>query len=210
MPDQSFPKQMRLRTRGEFRRVYERRCSVGDNLLRLIGDLSELPHPRIGLSVSRKLGNAVARNRWKRLLREAFRLSREKLPPGLDFIVVPRAPENRNCNRSNDRLSTSPGACESGCNEMLRQCVEIKWTKSHTVMTKGSMSPKRKNVAALHPPSAFRLPPLRFPFACFLGSSAAADFVVEFSDSTPLKSSASAVVSPGRIQISSNSSPCSK
>jgi ribonuclease P protein component len=90
MPDQSFPKQMRLRTRGEFRRVYERRCSVGDNLLRLIGDLSELPHPRIGLSVSRKLGNAVARNRWKRLLREAFRLSREKLPPGLDFIVVPR------------------------------------------------------------------------------------------------------------------------
>jgi ribonuclease P protein component len=90
MTDQSFPKQMRLWTRGEFRRVYERRCSVGDNLLRLIGDLSELPHPRIGLSVSRKLGNAVARNRWKRLLREAFRLSREKLPPGLDFIVVPR------------------------------------------------------------------------------------------------------------------------
>jgi ribonuclease P protein component len=103
MPDQLFPKQMRLRTRGEFRRVYERRCSVGDNLLRLIGDLSELPHPRIGLSVSRKLGNAVARNRWKRLLREAFRLSRDKLPPALDFIVVPRGagePELRPLERS--------------------------------------------------------------------------------------------------------------
>jgi ribonuclease P protein component len=90
MPDQSFSKQMRLRTRGEFRRVYERRCSVGDDLLRLIGELSDLPHPRIGLSVSRQLGNAVARNRWKRLLREAFRLSREKLPEGLDFVVIPR------------------------------------------------------------------------------------------------------------------------
>ena len=90
MADHSFPKQMRLRSRGEFRRVYERRCSVGDDLLRLVGELSELPHPRIGLSVSRQLGNAVARNRWKRLLRESFRLSREKLPEGLDFIVIPR------------------------------------------------------------------------------------------------------------------------
>jgi ribonuclease P protein component len=90
MADHSFSKQMRLRSRGEFRRVYERRCSVGDDLLRLVGELSDLPHPRIGLSVSRQLGNAVARNRWKRLLRESFRLSREKLPEGLDFIVIPR------------------------------------------------------------------------------------------------------------------------
>ena len=42
MADHSFPKQMRLRSRGEFRRVYERRCSVGDNLLRLVGELSDL------------------------------------------------------------------------------------------------------------------------------------------------------------------------
>ena len=113
MTDQSFPKQMRLRTRGEFRQVYERRCSVGDDLLRLVGDLSELPHPRLGLSVSRQFGNAFARNRWKRLLREAFRLSREKLPPGLDFIVIPRAPANRNCGRCKNQWSILPGACES-------------------------------------------------------------------------------------------------
>ncbi|HEY2883354.1 MAG TPA: ribonuclease P protein component [Pirellulales bacterium] len=89
MSDKSFPKQLRLRTRGDFRHVYERRCSSGDGLLRMLGMLTELPHPRIGLSISRKLGNAVARNRWKRLLREAFRLSREKLPVGIDFIVIP-------------------------------------------------------------------------------------------------------------------------
>jgi ribonuclease P protein component len=91
MPDQSFPKQLRLLSRTDFRRVYERRCSVGDDVVRLVGRLNDLPYPRLGLSVSRERGNAVIRNRWKHRLREAFRLSRSQLPTGLDFIVVPRA-----------------------------------------------------------------------------------------------------------------------
>lgn len=45
---------------------------------------------RFGLSVSRKHGNAVKRNRIKRLLREAFRLSQHDLPAGLDLILIPR------------------------------------------------------------------------------------------------------------------------
>ena len=45
----------------------------------------------MGLSVSRKVGGAVVRNRWKRLLREAFRLTRPQLPAGIDLIVIPRA-----------------------------------------------------------------------------------------------------------------------
>lgn len=90
MADQRFTKGMRLRSRTDFRRVYERKCWIGDGQIRIAGQLSDLPHARIGLSVSRTIGNAVRRNRWKRLLREAYRLSRPKLPPGLDFIVVPR------------------------------------------------------------------------------------------------------------------------
>ena len=52
--------------------------------------LNELDQTRIGLSVSKKHGNAIRRSRIKRLLREAFRLSQYDLPKGLDLILIPR------------------------------------------------------------------------------------------------------------------------
>ena len=50
---------------------------------------NDVGHARLGLTVSRKVGSAVCRNRWKRLLREAFRLSQQELP-ALDLICIPR------------------------------------------------------------------------------------------------------------------------
>src|SRR6478735_2760865 len=93
MTSQRFPATFRLRTTHEFQRVYDRRCSASDALLLVYVHKNDLGHPRIGLSVSRKVGNAVVRNRWKRLLREAFRLSRASLPCGVDLVMIPRASE---------------------------------------------------------------------------------------------------------------------
>ncbi len=85
-----FRREEHLRRPEDFRRVYERRRSVSDHWLIIYGLENGLPHCRIGLSVSRKVGSAVQRNRLRRLYREAFRLSRAQLPIGLDLVLIPR------------------------------------------------------------------------------------------------------------------------
>jgi len=86
----SFGRQFRIRSPAEFDRVYAAKVFAADDVLIINACTSDLPHPRLGLSVSKKAGNAVARNRWKRLIREAFRLSRGELPAGIDLVVRPQ------------------------------------------------------------------------------------------------------------------------
>ena len=85
-----FPAEYRLRRQADFQRTYRQRVSASDGILLIFGAANGLPHCRLGLSVSRKVGGAVLRNRWKRLIREAFRSSRPRLPEGLDLVVIPR------------------------------------------------------------------------------------------------------------------------
>ena len=82
-----------LRRPTDFRRVYERRRSVSDGWLIVYACENGLPHLRLGLSVSRKVGQATHRNRLRRLYREAFRLTRHEMPTGLDLVLIPRGPE---------------------------------------------------------------------------------------------------------------------
>lgn len=85
-----FPKSRRLRKSVEFERVYHGNVYAADDTLVMQGIPAGTDPIRIGISVSKKVGNAVVRNRWKRLIREAFRLLQSKLPIGLDVVVRPR------------------------------------------------------------------------------------------------------------------------
>ncbi len=76
-----------------FRRAFERKRSASDGHLIVYGVENGLGHPRLGISASkRKVRKACDRNRFKRLVREAFRLSKAELPSGIDLVVVPRGP----------------------------------------------------------------------------------------------------------------------
>lgn len=85
-----LPRHYRLKSPAEFKAVYDRKKSASDGLLIVYAAENGLPHPRLGVSVSRKVGGAVARNRLKRLFREAFRLSRTELPAGVDLVMISR------------------------------------------------------------------------------------------------------------------------
>lgn len=89
MSDYGFPKHSRLLRPSEFQRVFDTRNSAADAWIVLYGAASEFGHARLGLTVSRRVGNAVVRNRWKRLLREAFRAVQPDLAP-LDLVCVVR------------------------------------------------------------------------------------------------------------------------
>jgi len=91
MRDESFPPSHRIRKRDEYRRVFERKRSVADQLLVVYACRTGFPHPRLGIAVSKKVGNAAVRNRWKRLIREAFRRNKGAFADGIDFVVLARA-----------------------------------------------------------------------------------------------------------------------
>ena len=90
-----FPPRLRLKTPAEFDAVFTRKSSAGNGWLVVYAARNDQNVCRLGLVVSKKrIGNAVQRNRWKRRLREAFRLNREKLPRGFDLVVLPQSKQH--------------------------------------------------------------------------------------------------------------------
>lgn len=90
------PKRRRLSRSAEFERVYRQGRSKANRYLVLYAFPREEGEPepadgaRLGLSVSRRVGGAVERNRVKRCLREAFWAEAERLPAGADYVAVAR------------------------------------------------------------------------------------------------------------------------
>jgi ribonuclease P protein component len=82
---------MRLSRSADFDRVFRHgRSHASRELVLYVFPRGEADRPRLGLSVSRKVGGAVQRNRVKRLLREAFALEGDRLPAGTDAVIVAR------------------------------------------------------------------------------------------------------------------------
>lgn len=90
MTDLRLPRLTHLRSGQDFERVYSQKTRASDQHVLIFAAQNDLGYSRFGLSVSKKHGNAVRRNRIKRLLREAFRLMKNELPQGLDLIFIPR------------------------------------------------------------------------------------------------------------------------
>jgi ribonuclease P protein component len=89
--DRTFPPHRRIRARADFLRLQRGSRGAKTPHFVVIAERGPGPDRRLGVTVSRKIGDAVRRNRVKRLVREFFRKNRSELQPALDLLVIARA-----------------------------------------------------------------------------------------------------------------------
>jgi len=85
-----FPRAFRLTARREFVAVYEKGRRAGSASFVMFALPNGAGHCRLGITVTRKVGSSVQRNRIKRVLRDVFRRHRDELAPALDLVVNAR------------------------------------------------------------------------------------------------------------------------
>ena len=90
MQDKRFRKHNHLRTSSEFTRVFNKGEKLVTGVLVFHYLRTDLSESRLGLAVSKKVGNAVIRNLVKRRIREAFRHKLDRLQAPYDIVVYPR------------------------------------------------------------------------------------------------------------------------
>jgi ribonuclease P protein component len=99
MASNEFPKAARVTRGDDFTEIIRGGSYAADDVIVVNlrwakaasnTESSELPLAKMGVTIPKKTGNAVVRNRWKRWIREAFRQQRSRLPRGLEIIVRPK------------------------------------------------------------------------------------------------------------------------
>ena len=89
---QRFDKGRRLRQRGEFQKVFDKGIRTRGRFLTILVAPAQTNRSRLGIVASKKVGDAVRRNKAKRLIRELFRRNQNSLPEiRVDMVVIPRA-----------------------------------------------------------------------------------------------------------------------
>ncbi|MFD0961754.1 ribonuclease P protein component [Paenibacillus chungangensis] len=84
---------LRLRNREDFSRIYRRGKSFANSQFVVYWSRHQGADPfRLGVSASKKIGNAVVRNRMRRMVKEIVRHQEDKIVPGTDFILIVRNP----------------------------------------------------------------------------------------------------------------------
>ena len=79
-----------LKSSRDFKRVYDKKCSYANKYLVMYVLRNELSKNRLGISVSKKVGNSVVRHHLARLIRESYRLNEERFKCGYDIVIVVR------------------------------------------------------------------------------------------------------------------------
>ena len=107
----TLSKKQRLVKNSEFRQVLDQRIRCNDQLLVVNMASNGLAFSRIGVSIGRAQGNAVVRNRIKRLVREAFRLNQLGMPCGFDILVTMSKRRHRGTRPGSPAAAVRPSCC---------------------------------------------------------------------------------------------------
>ena len=89
--DQGFGKSDRLRKRPQFLHTQRRGKRAGGRWVVVYAAANEEGHSRLGVTVSKRVGNAVTRNWWKRRLREIFRRRKDRFGDHFDVVIIVKA-----------------------------------------------------------------------------------------------------------------------
>ncbi len=115
-----FSKKQRLRNNDQFKGILGYKCCAGNDLFKIYVAGNDCGYPRLGVSAGKRCGNAVVRNRLKRLAREAFRASQHDIATGYDYLLIftPKVSKK-------EKLSEKSAAMKMTCSQVTQSFLRL-------------------------------------------------------------------------------------